>query len=170
MVRQRYEGRVLRVVVLLRFLLAAAATPAVIIITDAALRSVCKDVNFKGIFKQVWYIELQFKVVVRFTLASTHLGQALVESKLHFKVLLCHWACDKGCRYCKAAKTLHMFAGKRPLIEVPLIETLVSWGNNIRLHVVNLSRILRLKYVELISVLCVAKTAYLRLRKVICIE
>ena len=53
MVRQGYEGRVLSVVVLLRFLLAAAAAPAVIIITEAALRSVCKDVNFKGIFKQV---------------------------------------------------------------------------------------------------------------------
>ena len=64
MVRQRYEGRVLSIVMLRRFLLAAAATPAVIIITNAALRSVCKDVNFKRIFKQVRYVKLKLKVVV----------------------------------------------------------------------------------------------------------
>ena len=63
-----------------------------------------------------------------------------------------------------------MLASKRPLIEVPLIEALVCRGNNIRLHVVNLARVLSLKDVELISVICVAQTAYLWLRKAICIE
>ena len=171
MVRQRYEGRVLRIIVLLRFLLAAAVAPAVIIFTNAAFRSVCKDVNFKRIFKQVWYVELQFKVVDVFSLPSTPLGQALIERKLHFKVLVSHLTCDKGSRNCKAAQTLHMLAGERPLIEVPLIETLIRWSNYIRLHVVNLTWVLSLEYVELISVIiCVAQTAYLRLGKTICIK
>ena len=91
------------VVVLLRFLFAIAMTPVVIFITNAAFRSVCKDVNFEGIFEQVRNIKLKFKVVVVVVslVATAHLlSQALTEGKLHLEVLLGHGASarDEGRR------------------------------------------------------------------------
>ena len=71
-----------------------------------------------------------------------------------------------------AAQTLNVLASERSLIEIPLVEVLVCRGNDIRLHVVNLARILRLKYVELVGVFisAVGQTAHVGLRKASCIE
>ena len=112
---------------LLGLLLAPAAAHVVILITDAALRPVCKDVDSKRFFEQIRDIKLKFKIVVAVGRAVAHIGQALLEGKLHLEVLVVHLTRDEGCRDCQAAQGLAaMLAAKRPLIEVPLIETLVS--------------------------------------------